>query len=112
MNTQNMPAKPIEPIARASHTWVWLNARSSRIGEVRISLGSGRRWRATISTVARASRLTSANAVRQVNCWPIQVVSGLPTRMAIDRPSSTLETAAPRCSGGLIDAATSMATPK
>ena len=107
-----MPAKPIAPMASASQTWVVLKARSSRSGEVRTSLGSAGSCRATIVTVASANRLTSTKALRQLNCWPSQVVSGLPSRIAMDRPSSTLETAAPRCSGGLIEAATSIATPK
>lgn len=112
MNTQNMPAKPTAPIANASHTWDVLKARSSRIGEVRTSSGSGSRKRAIIATVAMASTLTKAKAVRQLSCWPSQVVSGLPTRIAIDRPSSTRDIARPRWPAGLIAAATSIATPK
>lgn len=65
-----------------------------------------------MATVAIAKTLTTAKAVRQLSCWPSQVVSGLPTRMATDRPSSTFDTAAPRWAGGLIAAATSIATPK
>jgi hypothetical protein len=66
----------------------------------------------TIATVAIAIRATRPKAYRHSNCWPSQVANGLPTRRATARPSSTRLTATPRCAGGLIDAATSAATPK
>ena len=107
-----MPAKPIAPMPSVSHTGLRLKSRSSRIASGRGAFMPRGSTRIVIATVASAITLTSANAQRQPNTWPSHVASGLPTSSEIDRPSMTRPTAVPRCSGGLMRAATSAAMPK
>ncbi len=64
------------------------------------------------ATVASATAATSTKAQRQPMVWPIQVASGLPTRIATVSPNMVRLTALPRSSGRLIATAVSADTPK
>ena len=108
-----MPAKPIAPISSACHTGNRLKARSSSSGRSRapVSTACGRA-KAISETVTSETSDTAAKVQRQLASCPIQVASGVPTRIARVRPSITRLTARPRASGRLIDTAVSAATPK